>query len=174
MIESSYHLFEPTLWLRAAWINVTYMIPADSPPALGLVFDDLDLAMAIFTGWRHRLGPDDRCELLRLAIIEGAMRDIPPGYTVHLGTDAAADHEAVTSGAAITVASCRVATAACPNLRRFKTAFEQHGRYLLVPAFISEGLEVVPPLAMGKAGLALGSVSDVGLVGDPDARLWAR
>lgn len=175
-------LFEPELLRRAGWMAMSYATPPDGPPVLGLVFRDPDIAEAIFTGWRHALGPVDVDDLLRVAIIEGVLPNTPPGYTVHLGLNLevvvaqvrAAGGGTLDFDASAVDAWRRMPDPASSGLRRFREAYAKHRRYLLGPVVLTNRSNAMAHLKIEKRRLVLRRVSDVGLVNDPDAGLWLR
>ncbi len=164
----SLELFEPTLWRRAELMAVAFATPEGAPPTLGLVFRDADVAGAIFLGWRHALGEVDEHDLIRVAIIEGELRGRAPGYAVHLSIDPG-DAPPPPRGGDVWR---RMPQAGSPHLRRFQVAYGQHRRYHLAPATLGGGVAFMTHLAIGKRRLAMRRISDVGLIGDPDAGLW--
>jgi hypothetical protein len=176
-------LVEPVLWQRAGWVAVAFLTPRDLSPTLGLVFRDRDTATAIFTGWQHMLGKTDTDELLRVAVIEGSLPGQPPGYTVHVGLDVAvAEQRLRDAGIALAAplddrdqASCRMLGSGGTALRRFADAYDRGRRYLLVPAVLdtASGIEYLPHLVIAKHRLAFRRVSDVGLIADADAAIFA-
>jgi hypothetical protein len=54
---------------------------------MGLVFDDALAGQQLFAGWMEEHGNADPLEELRIAIIEGDIEGLRPGYTVHLSGD---------------------------------------------------------------------------------------
>ena len=155
-------LIEPTLWARAGWIATAYVVHPDRAPVLALVFRDGDAASDIFMAWRAALGEIDARDRLRLAIVEGRLPMHPPGYVVHVGGSNDRGE-----------AWLHVPDPDPAHLARFKAAYAVHGRYLLVPATVGAGLELMPRLGLGKERLALRRVSDVGLVRDPEQGMWS-
>ena len=164
MGESSVPLLvEPALWARACWFALGYVTHPDRAPVLALVFRDGDAGGEIFARWRSILGEIDAHDRLRVAIIEGRLPTRPSGYVVHVGaSDGTGDawlHVRRPDGDV--------------DLTRFKSAFAAHGRYLLVPATVGAGVELMPRYGIGKQRLGLRRVSDVGLIRDPDSGLWS-
>ena len=156
-------------------------VATDPVPALGLVFQNVDVATAIFAGWRRAIGATDADDLIRIALIEGDLAGTSPGYMVHVGIDPQV--VASRAGASNSAAGCdapaevwrRMPNPGDPNLRRFKESYARNGRYVLAPAaFGGQRIDLLMHVAVGKRRLALRRVSDVGMVGDPDAGLWER
>jgi hypothetical protein len=164
-------LLQPDIWRRAHWFSVGFIVPRDSSPALGLVFQDHDYARAIFTGLVHGLGAIDRHERLRVSIIEGDLPHQGSGFSVHVGHEVGAEHAPTDAWSEHWL---RLTTRETGQLRRFKEAYARHQRFILVPAAYRRSVEFMPDLGITKERLWLRQASDVGRVGDPDAGLWQR
>lgn len=173
-------LIDERLWARAGWTGIAWAVPGDMP-VMAPLFTDPDAARAIFSGWRQVLGDVDHQELLRVAIIEGDVPSLAPGYAAHLGLDldSARRYLAGATEVAFDVTDSdawhRFPNPGSPHLRAFKQAYARVGRYFLMPAFLAAGgADFQPELAIGKTRLAFRQVADVKRSGDPDSALWQQ
>lgn len=171
-------LFDATSWSRAGWTGIAWAVPGDLP-VMALLFTDRDAARSIFAGWQRTLGDVDHRDLLRVAVLEGELPGMPPGYTVHLGLDVASATSQL--GAAREVAYDvtdgdvwhRMPNPGSAHLRAFKQAYARAGRYFLMPAHLaSGGADFQPDLAIGKTRLTFRQVADVPRTDDPDSAVW--
>ncbi len=172
-------LIDAPLWARG-WTGVAWTVPG-AVPVMALLFTDADLARTIFTGWQRALGDVDRRELLRVAIIEGDVPGLAPGYFAHLGLDLAAvapllgDATAVAYDVTDGDVWQRLPNPGSPHLRAFKQAYAQARRYFLMPAIVADGgASFLSDLAIGKTRMAFRQVADVPRSGDADSALWQR
>jgi len=149
-MESNKHLgsmrfvLNPT-WDEAHWSATTFRWHprSEAPPLMGLVFDDATAGQDLFCGWAAEHGNSDPLEEIRVAIIEGDIEGLRPGYTVHLSGDiegilarATAEGVVVPDGQMPWI--CRVnrmypVPGSPPLLARFKEEFAKHQEYLLAP-----------------------------------------
>ena len=173
-------LIDASLWARAGWNGVAWAVPG-AVPVMALLFADADLARTIFSGWQRALGEVDRRELLRVAIIEGDIPSLPPGYFAHLGLDLAAVAPLLGDATALAYDVTdgdvwhRLPNPDSPHLRAFKQAYAQARRYFLMPAVVSgSGADYITDLAIGKTRLTFRHVADVPRTGDPDSALWSQ
>ncbi len=172
-------LIDPELWSRAGWSRIAYIAPLDRPPVLVLVFNDLDIARAIFTTWNTTLGEIDFDDLVRVAIIEDDRSDGRAMCHVHLSIDPRSTSKAAARRGAHLVEQtdahadvwCHM-LAAIGWLQRFRDHLDEHGRYLVVPGTIDGGLMAIPQLGIGKQRLEFRRAREVLLVDDLDSDLW--
>ena len=162
------------LWDRARWSGTFFMLAAESPPVLGLAFQDESVARRIFEDWHARYGNDDVYEELRIAIIEGNVDREEAGYSVHIGTEPdaavrrfrAAGFEAdPTVLAMISRIQRMTPSPGSENLVQFKWHYNKFRRYLLAPAVVSKDGTFTPmlDLAIEKGAIHLRHVRDIGV-----------
>ena len=110
---------------------------------MGLVFDDPVAGQDLFCNWAAEHGNIDPLEEIRVAVIEGDLEGLQPGYTIHLSGDiegilARATAEGIAVPEAAIPWGSRVnrmhpLSDSPPMLARFKEEFARHGEYLLAP-----------------------------------------
>jgi hypothetical protein len=110
---------------------------------MGLVFDDAVAGQGIFCDWAEEHGNTDPLEEIRVAIIEGDIKGLRPGYSVHLSGDvegilarATAEGVVVPNGQLPWMSRVNrmyPVPGSPPMLARFKEEFDKHGEYLLAP-----------------------------------------
>lgn len=133
------------LWSNANWSATTFRWHprSEAPPVMGLVFDDAVAGQDIFCGWAEGHGNADPLEELRIAIIEGDIEGLRPGYTVHLSGDAEGIQARATAEGVVApngklpwisrVNRMHPVPGSPPMLARFKEEFAKHREYLLAP-----------------------------------------
>lgn len=143
-IKSTIFVLAPS-WAGAHWSATTFRWhpQSEAPPVMGLVFDDAAAGQGLFCDWAAEHGNADPLEELRVAIIEGDIEGLRPGYTVHLSGDiegilARATAEGVIVPDAAVPWGSRVnrmhpVPGSPPMLARFKEEFAKHREYLLAP-----------------------------------------
>jgi hypothetical protein len=154
------NLFDRALWSRAGWWRVSYLLPPERPPVLVLLFRDLAAGCSIFKAWLAALGEIDGDDLLRVAIIED---DAPGAAAVrfHLGFNVDAIAVAAARCGAFDVddaatrddAWCHMRVPHVGVFQPFLYSYEEHGRYLIVPATVEGSPVAVPYLGIGKQRL---------------------
>jgi hypothetical protein len=110
---------------------------------MGLVFDDEVAGQHVFCRWTERQGNSDPLDEIRIAIIEGNIEGMQPGYSVHLSGDAEgilaramAEGIAVPNGSMPWISRVNrmhPIPGSLPMLPRFKEEFARHQEYLLAP-----------------------------------------
>lgn len=87
-------IVNPYLWDDAEWSGTGYFIVNPNyPPVLGLQFRNSELGFKIFEQLKERLGPVDKDELIRVAIVKGVNCAKPLHYRVHITTNRVAYKE---------------------------------------------------------------------------------
>ena len=170
------------LWNEAKWRSTVVLIYPDGPPVLGLGFLNEEPARKIFEKWHERYGHNDEFEDLRVSIIEGDIKDEPPGYTVHIGVDFENTIKRYkNAGLAVDRSNdmfmmigrmCRMNPApTSKNLQFFKDAYRVHKTYLLIPVFQKpDGSAFKPILELGifKNAVHFRNVDEIHPPHDPD------
>jgi hypothetical protein len=127
-------LIREALWNEASWIGTAFETCPDngSQPVLALLFKNRTPAEKIFALWRSELGPRDKDNKLRVAIIRGVSKANPHVYRVLLGSDLAAGFSHLDATRVVMVA--RVNTmepSSNENLKRFLDSYEVCKSYIL-------------------------------------------
>jgi len=172
---------DPTLWDKAKWRGIFFLIYDNRPPDLGLGFLDEASARKIFEQWHQRYGERDAFEELRISIIEGDIQGEPPGYSVQIGVDIDNTIKRYRD-AGLTVNSATDAfmylsrihrmnpSPTSKNLDMFKQAYRRYKAYTLIPAVLRpNGSDASPILDLGiyKSQIHFRRVEDIG-PGDED------
>jgi hypothetical protein len=160
-------------WNEAGWDATLFMVvPGDDefPPVLGLAYKNRDPAIAIFEGWRSRFGTHDPKNDLRIAIIRGISVAYPLAYAVTVGPNLY--NMTKNSGELLEMVSRvqRMSPSSSQNLETFLEAFQQHRRFLLVPAHFPTRQSQPEPLmefGLGKYDLVVRDAWEIG-EHDPD------
>jgi hypothetical protein len=172
-------------WDKAGWHGVGYLIMQDktAPPCLGLMFNRGEIGREIFEGLRERLGANDPFGELRVAIIEGDVPNLDPGYFVHISSNPEKSLErakahGIKGDKAIVVSRIHRMNPdpGSPHLENFKTAYRHHGWYLLIPITVTPGSTSIDPhfdLSIGKSEVLFRHVRDVTAY-DRDAVIFAK
>ena len=173
-------LIDPHLWARAGWMGIAWAAH-DDLPIMAPLFTNREAARAIFAGWQVALGAVDHQDLLRVAIIEGEVPTMAPGYFAHLGLDLAAVTPRLAAATAVSYDATdgdawhRLPNPGSPHLRAFKQAYARTGHYALIPAVLVDSrADFQSDLALRKTRLVFRHVRDVPRTGDPDSALWQR
>ncbi len=128
-------LIDIPLWNNAKWSATGFASYGPGvAPCLALAFRDFEAGKRIFEGWRARIGPIDRGEALRIAIITGIDRTKPDAYVVHVSRDL--EDVLSTYGQNFFVVTSRInrMDAVDPrNLQRFLRDYADAGAFLLAP-----------------------------------------
>lgn len=141
--ESMQFIADPR-WARAHWSATTFRWHprSQAPAVMGLVFDNALAGQDLFSGWVAEHGNADPLDEIRVAIIEGDIDGLRPGYTVHLSGDIEGIFaRATTEGVVVPdplpwmsrVNRMHPVPGSPPMLARFKEEFTKHGEYLLAP-----------------------------------------
>jgi hypothetical protein len=173
------------LWAEAKWSATTYKWhpTGDSPPIMGLVFDNAEAGMQIFRDVEGEMSHEDRFEEIRISIIEGRVpgQEHQPGYSVHI----CADPEALAGHATMdgfVVDSTVVpflgqwnrhypVPGAPPLLPKFKEEFARHKEFMLAPAVHrTDGkLYMEPSLGIIKNVILFRDLAEINPPEDTDA-----
>jgi hypothetical protein len=176
-------VIDPAAWDRAKWCAtaLAHDPEGQSPPLVGLIFEDEAAGRALFADLVKRVGHRDENGEVRVSIVEGPIGGEPAGYTVHISTDpdrvvARAKKDGVALEKEDVVRASRsqrvVPAAGSTNLAAFKKQYEKHGSYLLIPFFGEAGhRDAAFELGIEKRILHLRKVADVKGGADPDAVL---
>ncbi len=172
-------------WDAAGWHGTAYLTDPDNtaPPVIALQFRDATAGLAIFEGWRDRVGAVDQFEEIRLSIVEGPIAGAPAGYSILVTSEPgntvrrAQVHgvELDAQEVLLTARHHRMEPApGSPHLSNFKKAFKASGFYMLAPLTIvagtaRPGLQV----AIKKTKLHLRQAADIGQ-GDVESILLTR
>ena len=131
------------LWDNAGWHGVLYgrsMPTVPQPPFLGLVFDNREMASAIFGEWNEKFGWKDVDDRIRIAIIRGINLDNPHHYRVHITQSIESVKESINDPKRIFCIS-RLNTMepnSSMNLETFLKQFELFRAFTLIPCISSE------------------------------------
>lgn len=168
---------DPPTWDAAGWYGVGFLTPKSDLPAMILMFGDGNAARRIFEGWRKRLGERDVYEELRVAVIEGDIPGLVPGYSVHITTNfegverrAKAEGQEITADEFFTFSKVRrmVSPQPSPLLAKFKASYAGFKSYRLmgaigggpadngVPTFLRDDLTII------KQWVAFRRAEDIG------------
>ena len=174
------NVIDITQWERAHWKAVAFGL---DPTIMVLLFEDVRAGELIFRDLHQRFGPIDRFNEIRVAIVEGDIPGLFPGYSVTIGPnlDGMADR-ARAEGRTIDTASgfdivrvCRMnPTPESRNLDEFKKAFAVVPRYGLLWGHISlsDGkAEISRDYPIGKQDVTFRNVKDI-WPGDIDAAVF--
>lgn len=161
------------LWDKAKWAGMAYVWdPSNqSPPALGLAFNDGPTGREIFAHWRKEIGTVDRTERLRLTLVRGINKKNVYAYRVLISVNP--DEKGSGDCSKLFFITSRIHTmepTSDSNLRAFLENYRVAGSFLLMPA-LSHGVASPPELfydsAILKRDLQLRDAWEIGL-NDPD------
>ncbi|WP_223475033.1 hypothetical protein [Oricola indica] len=130
-------IINQSLWDKAGWQGMMFGISSPvMPPFLGLVFDNEEVAKAIFTEWQKRFGRDDSNDEIRISLIKGIDKKNPFYYRGCISRDmdltAKSDFRQFVTVARMTVMTVQEHT----NLDMFSNVFGSVGSYYLIPAVL--------------------------------------
>jgi len=131
------------LWDKAGWGGVLYahLGPTDSrPPLLGLLFDNREMASAIFREWNDKFGRKDVEDRIRISIIRGINPDNAHHYRVHITQSIEAGKETVDAPKTM-ISVSRLNTMEPDNsvsLEGFLEQFARFGAFFLIPCIPSK------------------------------------
>ena len=148
------------LWDRANWLGVCY---GDSPPVLGIIFEDSHAGQAIFRSWMKKWGDEDKDNSLRVTIVTGLSKKNPGEYAVAVGPNIPETGEQkerlFTFGSRI---YRRTLSDQIP-LENFLTAYKRTGVFFLAPAQMNASEpKLFPELAIGKRQLVIRQAWEIG------------
>lgn len=123
------------LWDKAGWKGVLYLTALDRPPVIAFMFENEEMATAIFTDWKDTFGDSDAEDVIRLSVLRGISEKNPAWYRVVVTTSM----EKLKHPGALYISVSRVHTLTAEsqvNLDRFVESYKRFGLYLLAPALI--------------------------------------
>ncbi|HWY79107.1 MAG TPA: hypothetical protein VNW29_01995 [Candidatus Sulfotelmatobacter sp.] len=147
------------LWDQAGWRGVMYCVPSDSPPILALMFDNKNMAEAIFKDWIETFSREDKDELIRIAMLRGISRKNPSWYRAIIGINL--KNKKLSTDNIITVS--RVHTLepdSTRNLDGFSKSFNRFGVYLLAPVIVKPSKQNPNPEINTDLGIVKKSFED--------------
>jgi hypothetical protein len=170
-------LIDVDAWNEAQWSATAFFHDPEGRdlPLLGLVFGNIEAGKKIFRNWVERLGTRDRFEELTVAIIEGDILGEEAGYSMHVSSDPfnterrlRAEGLSVDWDRAVLLSRFKrmSQTPGSSHLNLFKTAFQEHKRYLLVPVTVLA--DPILDLAVEKSEIHFRLASEIAPT-DPDA-----
>lgn len=131
------------LWNKANWRGTAFMTtqPVSSvPPVMGLLFNNPEAGLQIFTYWRQELGEEDQNGRLRVVVVRGISRKRPYAYRVIIGSEPNSDSATATSKLITCVSKmCTMEPASSQNLERFLEARSAASAFYLAPARARNG-----------------------------------
>lgn len=119
------------LWDAARWSGVLFGVAPGAPPLMALLFRNASAARDILAGWKRRLGSGDLNQLLRISIVTHLTPDQPYRYRVLVGSQLNATRGRKDRVLFETVRMHEMTPASDVNLRRFKDAYAEFGRFQL-------------------------------------------
>ncbi len=129
------------LWDKAHWQAAVYGRSEDprQPPILALGFEDEKAGAEIFEGWRARHQEAGETGFVRLAILTGIDKAKPYAYTMIIGAEMSAEAVKASPGGVLTVSRILHMYPSTPkNLDMFLGAYRGVGRYVMVPAIVTD------------------------------------
>jgi hypothetical protein len=172
------------LWTEAAWSATTFQWhpKSESPPIMGLVFDNEEAGLEIFREAERKINHEDRFEEIRVSIIEGAVpgQQERPGYSVHIcaDPDALAAHatmnELVVDPTIVPFLGQWNRHYPIPGkpllLAKFKAEFEKHQEFMLAPTTrqADGSVYMKPELGIIKNVIHFRQLSEITEGDDPD------
>lgn len=157
----------------AKWRATFFMCiphPNGPPPVLGMAFAEKKPGKEVFQGLRRRFGFEDRDNLLRIAIIRGITISNPFAYVVSVGPNVENIEKSKTNIFQFVSRLNIMQPNNHENLNNFLSEFERHGRFLFVPAYISDSERPPEPfldLGLRKYHLEIRDAWQIG-ENDPD------
>ncbi|MDB5051105.1 MAG: hypothetical protein JWO30_4176 [Fibrobacteres bacterium] len=128
-----------TNWSQADWLGLSFGSSPneDTPPLLGLIFDEMKSGIAIFNEWLRIIGKEDKDEQISIAIITGISKKVPGRYRVVLTSNPESLRE--DGRYATFMAQIKTLDSANPGpMQAFFDAYKRQGKYLLHPIFRSQ------------------------------------
>ncbi|MGU3470853.1 toll/interleukin-1 receptor domain-containing protein [Paenibacillus sp. D51F] len=163
-------------WDKAIWRGAAFLMDVDDeePPCLLLPYSKEYYAKKIFKDWISIYGKEDKFDELRVAIIEGDIPGEDTGYTIHISSniDRAAkrmEEQGFEFEESLLMSISRMQRANPTDnfkmLNIFKTRFQKHKKYFLMPAVLDEKNRRIKPLTeyrILKQELIFRHVSEIG------------
>ena len=159
-------------WNKAKWKGVVTMTDMQSPPFLGLAFENKDAAIKIFNGLIKLLGKKDEYDELRIAIIEGEIPGEESGYSVHISSSinniirrCKANNIDIENSLITTVSRYHRMNpkAGTKNLEIFKNEYKKFNKYKIIPIYMSSDMKLEPlmNLAIEKQEIVFRDVNEI-------------
>jgi hypothetical protein len=132
------------LWNKAAWKGVFF---GKDPrlakvPILGLAFKNIGEGAKIFEGWRRILGEHDKDDRLRVTILTGADKENAAWYKVYITSNVSVE-EMKSGSTVVSVGRIHLMSPnTSENLDRFLETMKSSSQFLLVPAHLSDDMQV--------------------------------
>lgn len=149
-------LVKKAQWDEAKWRGTAFFFDRfdEEPPILGLIFMNKRAGIRIFNGWLKVLGEIDEHEALRVVIVDGDIPNEEPGYSVIIGSNPSAvehaeEEELDSRYIATENRIFRNPNPNSPNRIKFKSAYEKHGQYILIPVYSPDLKQLIPLLQYG-------------------------
>lgn len=166
------------LWDRAKWRGVGFLCYEESPPILGLFFENTEAGEAIFRQWKDRFGDQDDQNILRITFVEGPIHGTDPGYNIRIGSNVPAILSAAKSRGEVINDTGVFYTSrihrmnpppGSPNLATFKRFYSIHKACFIAQVAPTKdgGVSVNPESLIAKSELYFRQVEDI-LEGDID------
>lgn len=153
-------------WDQAKWRGAGYMrFDPEYPPVMALLFENEEAARAIFARWHERVGPADRDNEIRVAIIRSHDASHPSHYIIQIAS-APPNLDAMVPGQSFVMASrCLENTPDNDvNLSRFLRDYQTMGAYYLAAGVLQGGVENEPKWLEGmilKGHLSVKRAADI-------------
>lgn len=157
-------LIRSDLWDVTKWEATGYMAYSSQPPCILLLFRDREQGLNIFRDLVKQLTNKDKNDRLRVSVLRNIDRDNPAHYRIVLS-------ENIQTGikASVFIMPARIKTMQ-PNDSlswiQFKDAYNEHGSFQLVPAFINKEVpypDVELSLAISKKQIIIKNAWEVGI-----------
>jgi len=128
-------IINQSLWNQAGWQGMMYgSVGHNQPPLLGLIFNNAEMANAIFEEWQDRFGHEDTNDEIRISIVKGIDKANPYYYRGSISRDI---KSVAKNSAKHLVSVSRMTTMTAnnhDNLEYFQKEFNNFGCYLLLPS----------------------------------------
>ncbi len=148
-------------WDKAGWLGTGYL-QLGGVPGIALMFRDRDAGRKIFERWRERFGSADENEEIYLAIIRHLPGQDPSNYVFLVTSNIASERRDASQSIIVASRSMTMTPESPANLQHFLEAYEQFGRFLIMPAVIVNGsLETMTELAILKRAISVKEAENV-------------
>ena len=127
-----------SLWDKAEWNGLGFVVLPDSPLILALLFGKREPARQIFSSWKRDLGEIDESEALRISIIRHIDKHHPHHYRVVLGSNV--ERAKLRKDTPFFTVMQRVNTMTpntSQNLDSFLEAYRSVGAFCVAPAVVA-------------------------------------
>lgn len=161
------------LWHEAMWIATTFRghPTSDAPPVMGLVFADWRKGGDLFRVWTDLAGNADEYDDLRVAIIEGDIPELAPGYSIRISSAQSDWSQSRTnSEPSGQIQRMHPLEGVPAMLENFKREYLRHREFLLAPVVLGDDDRICFNVGAGiiKRELVLRDISAI-LDDEPDA-----